>query len=453
MHAPIITVSGLRGIVGKTLTPEIAMRFTCAFTNSLSQGSVVLTRDGRSSGPMLADAIRSALAATGRACHYGDVASTPTCGRLVREFQAAGGIQVSASHNPPEYNGIKLFDSAGRVLPAGPAAEVLERYEHPEPIRWVAHDQVAVVQAIEDPLRGHLDAVLRCVQVPRIARCGFRILFDANHGAGGALGNQLLTALGCTISVLGAEADGRFAHPPEPTEAHLSSVIDRVRATDCDVAFCQDPDADRLAMIDGEGSYLGEECTLALCAEHLLQSRPGPVVSNCSSSRMVRDIAQRHGAPFYASAVGEAHVVDLMLQHDAILGGEGNGGVIDPRVGLVRDSFIAMALVLDLMAVRGQDLSRLAKALPRYEMVKAKADVDPDQVPEALDAVQRRFPDAAASRLDGLKLEWANRWLLVRPSNTEPIVRIVAEATTRDEAGALCRQAGEVLASVGAPRG
>jgi phosphomannomutase len=256
-----------------------------------------------------------------------------------------------------------------------------------------------------------------------------------------------LEHLGCEATVLGWTADGNFAHPPEPTEANLTSVLRQATAHQANLGFCQDPDADRLAIIDEAGRYLGEEKTLALCVDSLLRNgRRGAVVTNCSTSRMSEDLARKYGVPFFRSKVGEANVVDAMLERGAVLGGEGNGGVIDPRVGLVRDSFVGMALVLDAMAARELPVSALADELPRYAIYKTTIAVEPGKVAVALDTLERRFDDAKADRLDGLRLDWPNgAWLLVRPSNTEPIVRAIAEAATLEAAKALCERAAAVI--------
>jgi len=253
----------------------------------------------------------------------------------------------------------------------------------------------------------------------------------------------VLERLGCDFKVLGERPDGDFEHPPEPTEENLAGVLTEVSQYRADVGFCLDPDADRLAIIDERGRYLGEECTLAMCAEHVVRQTPGPVVMNCSTSRMTEDVARKYHVPFYRSAVGEANVVDVMLARSAVIGGEGNGGVIDPRVGLVRDSFIGMALVLEAMSVRETSVSELCDELPHYAIRKTKIDLDRAKVPAALDALEREFAAARVDRLDGLRLDWGNPdgsgcWLLVRPSNTEPIVRLVAEAPTADGADCLC---------------
>lgn len=443
MSQLIISVSGLRGVVGETLTPDVAINYIAAFAEQLPPGPVVVTRDGRHTGPMLAAAVQAALMATGRRCLDGGVAATPTTGVLVRELKAAGGIQISASHNPPEYNGIKLFDSTGRVIPATAGQKVIDRY-HSGSAQWSAFDQLGNAELIGDTVSVHRDLVLAVCNVERIRSKKFRVLVDANHGSGSVLAAPLLEALGCEVTILGNTPDGLFAHPPEPTAENLRSVLAKVKEAKADVGFCQDPDADRLALIDEQGTYIGEEYTLALAADHTLRQTPGPVVTNCSTSRMAQDLAEKYGVPFFRSKVGEANVVDLMLAENAVLGGEGNGGVIDPRVGLVRDSFVGMALTLDAMAARNLPLSKLVAELPRYAIYKAKVTLPAEKFPASFAALEKHFADAKADRLDGLRLDWPGKWLLVRGSNTEPIVRIFAEAPTADEAQATC-DAGQAI--------
>jgi phosphomannomutase len=251
--------------------------------------------------------------------------------------------------------------------------------------------------------------------------------------------------LGCEAVILGDTPDGAFEHPPEPTAENLATVSEHVRELHCDAAFCQDPDADRLAVIDENGRYVGEEYTLALCLDHVLRRTPGPVVTNCSTSRMSQDLAAKYGVPFARSAVGEANVVDEMIARGAVFGGEGNGGPIDPQVGYVRDSFVAMALILDAMAAREAKLSALADELPRYAIHKDKLSLPRERIGPALDALVARFADAEVSRLDGVRLDWPQKWLIVRASNTEPIVRAIAEAPTIEEARQLCAGAIEAM--------
>jgi phosphomannomutase len=444
---PIISVSGLRGIVGHSLTPDVAMRYVAAFVEESGAGPIVLSRDGRATGPMLATLLRGVLLALGRDVIDADVAATPTTGVLVRQLQAAGGVQISASHNPPEYNGIKLFGPEGRVISEGAGQAVLTRYRGGGPPRWAPHDRMGRLQADVDTLEHHAALVRATVDVGAIRARRFRVLLDSNHGAGSLLGKHLLQQLGCQVIPLGDTPDGQFEHPPEPLAENLADVCDRLRQEHVDVGFCQDPDADRLALIDENGRYVGEEYTLALCVAHVLASgnRRGPIVTNCSTSRMSQDLAEQYGVPFFHAKVGEANVTARMIEKQAIFGGEGNGGPIDPRVGYVRDSFVGMALVLDALARSKRPLSAWVDELPRYAIHKSKVAIDPDRPVADASRLESHFPDARPSRLDGLRLDWPDRWLLVRGSNTEPIVRLIAEAREPQIAEELCREAERVL--------
>jgi phosphomannomutase len=442
---PIISVSGLRGIIGESLTPDLAARYVAAYTSALPTGPLVLTRDGRTSGPMLAQAVSSAIRATGHDVLDADVAATPTTGVLIRRHQAVGGIQISASHNPRAYNGLKLFDADGRVISATAGAEVLDRYQAGT-LGWVTHDAVGSTFDLDDSCSEHLKLLHKIVDVNLIRAAKFRVLLDANHGSGSLLGRALLESFECHLTLLGGEPHGKFAHPPEPTRENLAGICSQVVETKSSVGFCQDPDADRLALIDEQGHTVGEEYTLALCVDHVLSKESGPIVTNCSTSRMSQDLAQQHGVAFYRSKVGEAHVADLMIEKEAIFGGEGNGGPIDPRVGYVRDSFVGMALVLESLATRQQSIKALCERIPKYAIEKFKVSMSPDAVEPALDALAAHFSDASADRLDGLRLDWPGKWLLVRASNTEPIVRLVAECPTADEAQQICHTAADVLA-------
>ncbi len=446
MSEPIISVSGLRGVIGESLTPTVAARYVAAFAGALPEGKILVTRDGRATGPMIADAVRAAIAAAGRTPLDAGVASTPTAGVLVRSEGCVGGVQISASHNPAEYNGLKLFGGDGRIIPAPRGEEVKQRY-FDGPIPWATHDKIGAAETLADSTSEHLRLVLAIVDVELIRAKRFKVLLDANHGSGAVLGKPLLEALGCDVTVFGAAPTGLFVHPPEPTETNLTLVAEQGAQGGYDAVFCQDPDADRLAIIDGAGRYLGEELTLALCVEHLLRQTPGPIVSNCSSSRVTQDLAEKHGVPFHRSAVGEANVVDAMLACGAVLGGEGAGGVIHPQVVLVRDSFVGMAMVLDAMASRGLSLAQLADELPAYAIHKTKATVAPAQLAATLAKIEKHFADAEVDKMDGLRLDWPaeKKWLLVRASNTEPIVRLIAEAPDKAAAVAVCEEAAALI--------
>ncbi|MFM1997731.1 MAG: Phosphomannomutase/phosphoglucomutase [Planctomycetota bacterium] len=432
----IVSVSGLRGIVGGSLTPDVAARYAAAFAATLPAGAIAIGRDGRATGPLLRDAIVARLTAMGRDCIDCGIAATPTVGIVVQEERAAGGIQISASHNPAPYNGLKLFSAAGRVLPAAAGAAVLERFRADGAGEVTAFSGMHGSVRHADGTAAHVARVLHTVDVAAIRRHRPRVWLDACHGAGSRAAVPLLEQLGCEVILEGGEPDGRFEHPPEPTAEHLAGMLPRIGQQHAEVGFFQDPDADRLAIATADGRFIGEEATLALAVEAVLAKAPGPIVVNCSTSGMAAMIAARHGAACHVSAVGEANVVDMMLATDAVLGGEGNGGVIDPRVVLVRDSLVAMALVLERMCAGSPhgitSVADLAAGLPPLAMRKAKVDLSERTrgpgLAAALDRVAAAFPGARAGRLDGLRLDWDGGWLLVRSSNTEPIVRIVAEA-------------------------
>jgi phosphomannomutase len=458
----IISVSGLRGVVGESLTPLVARQYAAAFAATLPEGPVVVTRDGRANGAgLVAPVVAGLTHDRPRTVFDGRIAATPTTGILVRQLDCAGGVQISASHNPAEYNGLKLFSAEGRVVPNNVGQRVLDQFqrrmaipgsniEHP---RSSIQHPASSIQNLDDTTSAHLKLIEQVVDVERIRGRRYCVILDANHGSGSVLGRPLLERLGCDTIVLGGDPDGVFAHPPEPTAENLAGVLAQVARQGADVGFCQDPDADRLAIIDEHGRYLGEECTLALCVDHVLRRTPGPIVTNCSTSRMTEDLARKYGVPFFRSAVGEANVVDEMLHRKAVLGGEGNGGVIDPRVGLVRDSFVGMALVLDAMAARDMPISALADDLPRYAIWKSKLELPASSGKAAIDAafqsLEDHFQNATPSRLDGLRLDWrasdSGSWLLVRASNTEPIVRIIAEAPTEFDARRLCDEATSII--------
>jgi len=388
---PIISVSGLRGIIGKELTPEVAIRFARAFCSQLAPGPILLSRDGRTSGPLLCDAIASGIVACGRECRYLDVTATPTLGVAVQNLKAAGAIQVSASHNPPPYNGMKLFGPDGRVLPASLGHRVLVMYRklsqdsHSAP--WAAFDSIGSRSRVEDPHQAHLDRVLATVDVQAIRQQRIRVLVDSNHGAGSILAARLLEALGCDFQIIGGSMRALMLHR-------------------------------------------------------------GPLVTNCASSSMTEYLANKYQVPFFRSKVGEANVVDCMLEHKALYGGEGSGGPIDPRVVLVRDSFVGMAQVLDLMVATGKSISQLVDSLPRFAMIKDKMTLSKEKLDASIELLQTGLQADSVSTLDGVRLDWADGWLLLRSSNTEPLVRLIAEAPDKQSAEDLIRRAKSLMENV-----
>ncbi len=470
-NQPIISVSGLRGIIGDSLTPVIAARYVAAYSTwvmrnaGISKGSaippgqrlkIIVARDGRDSGPMLIDCVVSTLNACGIDALIADIAATPTVGVLVNSLGAAGAVQISASHNPPPYNGMKLFNADGRVIPATSGQQVIDLYRNGE-FDWRNHSELGGKQILADTTSAHLERVLSTVDVARIRQKKFRVVLDSNHASGSILGRQLLEALGCQFTLVGDSPDGQFSHPPEPTVNNLAGVTKLAVENQAQAVFCQDPDADRLAIIDELGNYIGEEYTLAITLDHALSQVAGtkfmaPVVTNCSSSRMTIDIANRYQTQCFLSKVGEANVTDLILEKKAVYGGEGSGGPIDPRVGLVRDSFVGMAQTLDAMAATGKSISQIVASLPKYHINKTTVSLPEDTprdeaVAQAFAKLESHFAGQAISKQDGLRIDWPDAWLLVRPSNTEPIVRAVAEASSPERAQQLCDEAAKVVES------
>jgi len=436
----ILSISGLRGVIGDGLDPAFLADFAMALGTLAGGGRVVLSRDGRSTGAMLKHAVLAGLIASGCEVIDADIASTPTCGVLVQHFEAAAGLQITASHNPVEWNGLKPFSAEGSVFNAELGKKLLALLESRD-FRLANWKSLGKVTPLPDPSQPHLERVLALVDQSSIRQRQLNVVLDCNHGSGGVLGPRLLEALGCRVHVLGGTPDGHFEHPPEPLKENLGGLCAAVRERGADVGFAQDPDADRLAIVDNTGRYIGEELTLALCADHVLARTPGPVVVNGSTSRATADIAQRHGCAFHRSYVGEAHVVSKMKEVDAILGGEGNGGLIEPRVGYVRDSFAAMAYVLEGLASRNRPLSDWVDSLPQYAIVKDKLTCPSDRVTLASAALKAHYPDARVEEGDGLRLDWEDRWVQVRASNTEPILRVIAEAPNAETAHALCADA------------
>jgi len=442
---PIVSISGLRGIVGQQLRPEAVARYVMIACSLWQKGPIVLSRDSRPSGAIFRHAALAALMGCGREVIDIGIAPTPTVGIVIRRLGAAGGVQISGSHNPPDQNGIKLLDENGKMLPPALAEAVKDRYFS----AFQAYSQPPHVpgKCTSFPMATlwHLRAVEELVDVDRVRRQGFRVVLDANGGAGGPLGIRLLEDLGCQVFGIGTLPDGNFHHPPEPLPENLGEVAAQVAKLGADLGFCQDPDADRLVIIDSSGQCLSEEHTLSICLDHILRSRKGPVVINCATSMVNEWIAAQYGVECIRVPVGEANVVQGMLRHRAVFGGEGNGGPIDPRVGFIRDSFLGMALVLEAMASQGVSVRELVNRFPPCVMKKLKLPLPPGSLGAVFARLRAAFPTAQVDTSDGLRLSWTDRWLLCRASNTEPIVRIIAEAQSPEALDELCGKAQSVV--------
>lgn len=430
-------------MVGDGFDPIAAVEFAAAYADLIDSPTILVGHDGRASASTFERIVAGAIAATGRDVELCGPIATPSLGFLARK-RNLGAIQISASHNPAEYNGLKFFRSAGMVLSPAAGRELLDRVESRR-FGWSSWNSQGEVRHLADADEPHLARVLEIVDVDRIRKRAFRVVLDGCRGGGGRSARKLLSVLGCRTLAVGETPDGLYDHPPEPLEANLRELSSIAAAVGADLACAQDPDADRLALLDETGAYIGEELTFALAVKHRLSRDRGPIVLNLSTSRVAEDLARERDCPVHRTPVGEVHVVERLIAEQGILGGEGNGGVIDPRVGYVRDSLVAIALTLDLLAETGVPLSEIVAGLPKYAMVKRKCETGDLSVPLLLDRIAETCPEAKTNRSDGLRLDWPDRWAHVRASNTEPIVRLIAEAVDPDAARTLADRLGRVV--------
>jgi phosphomannomutase len=433
-----ISISGVRGVVGDSLTPEMVARFAQAFGTYVGAGRVVIGRDPRTSGEMVRQAVVAGLVSSG--CRVADlgVCPTPTVQLLVRQLGAQGGIAITASHNPPEWNALKFVGGDGLFLSVARGRELLDIYHQGDYAKVLGADQripERVADAVERHVRVVRDALGRLPDGRRLA-----VVVDPGGGAAVEAAPRLALALGAEVTATHTTADGRFPRPAEPVAENLGALGEAVRAHRADVGFAQDMDGDRLAIVDEAGRPIGEELTLVLAADEVLRRTPGPMATNVATTDAVEAMASRHGSAVFRTRVGEANVAEGMRLHRAVVGGEGNGGVIWPAVNFARDSLVGMALVLHRLAEAGRPVSALAAAYDRYRVVKLQRHCPAEQAR----AILRRAGEAWAGRpvdlLDGVKVRVEDGWFSLRASNTEPIVRVIAESTTDDRARALAER-------------
>ncbi|NIM48301.1 MAG: phosphoglucosamine mutase [Gemmatimonadales bacterium] len=431
MSGLIRSISGVRGIVDTDLTAEVVARYAAAFGRIAPEGggeTVVLARDSRTSGPMFAAAARGALQSVGIDVIDCGLIATPTAQLAVEHHQAAGGIIISASHNPVEWNALKFVGPDGLFLDWASANRLFELVDTGS-TAGMGGKGLGTLTTDADAVRRHVEGVLGLpfVDLDAIRARGFTVALDCVRGAGGTILPELLERLGCRVVGIDLETDGCFTRSPEPVPANLSRLQELVRNEAADVGMAVDPDVDRLALVAEGGEAIGEDYTLAFAVRAVLDRRLGPVAVNLSTSQVVEDVAAEFGVEVTRAPVGEANVARAMVRVRAVIGGEGNGGVMLPDLHLGRDAPVAAALVLDLLARTGKTVGGLTAAQRRYVIVKAKAPRAAD-LEQAYQALEERFGDAAPDRQDGLRLSWSDQWLHIRPSGTEPIVRLIAEA-------------------------
>jgi phosphomannomutase len=448
----IRSISGIRGTIGgapgEGLSPLDVVRYTAAFGTLIKQRSgkaspkLILGRDARLSGPMVADLVRGTLVGLGFEVIDLGLATTPTVEMAVPGEGADAGIILTASHNPKQWNALKLLNAKGEFISAADGGEVLRLAEN-DAYRFAEVDHLGSVRTDDSWTKKHIDAILKLdlVDAKAIKAAGFKVVVDAVNSVGGVAVPQLLEALGVEVVKLYCEPTGHFPHNPEPLPEHLTDLCAEVVKQKAHLGISVDPDVDRLALVCEDGSLFGEEYTLVACADHVLASRPGDTVSNLSSTRALNDIAERHGRKRHASAVGEVNVVELMRKVNAPIGGEGNGGVILSELHYGRDALAGIALFLTLLAKRGGTCLELRRSYPDYFISKNKIELKPGMdVQGIVDAMQARHAAQPHSTVDGLRIEFGNTWVHLRRSNTEPIIRVYAEAPSMEQADALAHR-------------
>lgn len=422
-----ISISGVRGVIGDSLTPTLLTRFAQAFGTYVGSGTIVIGSDPRTSGEMVKQAVIAGLLSSGCRVIDSGICPVPTIQLLVRQHRAHGGIAITASHNPAEWNALKFVGPDGFFLDAGQARELLDIYHQGEYIKFADTD-IRGVEEISGAIDLHIQAILNALPpLPRGAK-RLRVALDACNGAGSLVGPKLLEALGAEVIAINVTPNGLFPRPAEPLPENLSALRAAVKEHQADVGFAQDMDADRLAIVSEQGDPIGEDYTLVLATAYVLGKERGPIVANLSTTMALESVARRFGCPLFLTKIGEVNVTEAMQREKAVIGGEGNGGVIYPRVNFARDSLVGMALVLHYLAETGQTISQLLSGLPRFSMVKEKLACPSNKIAAVLKLIRREYADYPMDTRDGVKVTLPDGWFLVRGSNTEPIIRLVAEA-------------------------
>ena len=450
----IRSVAGVRGIWAESLYPATAVKYATAFGNFLNFGKVLIGRDTRTTGDIIKHASISGLLAAG--CEIIDigVAPTPTCQIMVKEFNCAGGLIITASHNPINWNGLKFLSSAGEFLDESKFKEFMEivdsgklTYRSASEYKPDHKDQDLNKQAIEK----HITKICNYIDVEAIRKKRYKVIIDAVNGAGSRLHIPLLERLGCSTIKLSCMENGLFPRVAEPLPENLTELCSLVKKEKADIGFAVDPDADRLSIVSEKGEALGEEKTLPLVAQHLLKKKGGVTVTNLSTSMAIDFVAKNLNTKVIRTKIGEANVVSGMKKHNCFVGGEGNGGVIIPEIHYARDSGIGVGIILEYLAKTNSKISELANTIPELFFVKRKIDCAQDKIPGILEHFKNKYKSEQVSTLDGIKVIWKDSWIHLRKSGTEGILRVFAEATTSERANNLIANAMEQVNSILTP--
>jgi phosphomannomutase len=432
----MIGISGIRGIIGESFTPELITRLGAAYGVFVGGGGVVVGRDTRVSGEMVKHALFGGLIATG--CRVIDVGmcTTPSLTIMIDELGADGGVMVSASHNPIQWNALKLYQSSGVILDQLEGREFLNIFYFGN-FEYSSWEGIQDIELDHSTNRRHLKRIFDNADTDSIRKRAPRVVIDSCNGAGSLITPDMLRELGCEVIPLHCTPDGLFPHNPEPVFKNLGDLADTVRKEKADIGFAQDADADRIALVDERGNIIGEEMSLALAVDHVLAMRKGPVVTNMSTSRIIDDICTDHGCELHRTPVGEVNVAKKMIETGAVIGGEGNGGVIDPRISKGRDSLAGIALILEKYASEERSLSEIVGSYPSYSIVKEVMECPRDRISAVFAGLEDVYLNDRIDRSDGIKVIRDDSWAHIRCSATEPVVRIITEAPDRERAAVL----------------
>ncbi len=433
MDSLIISISGVRGIVGEGFTPEIVARFSAAFASLTEKGTVLVGSDTRTSNYMFKYAVFSGLLSGGSQVIDLGICPTPSLQLMVEKLKADGGIVITGSHNPAEWNALKFVRSDGLFLYPEQASMLLKIYNSRK-IGRVQWDKVGKVDQNDMAIKNHLDRVLQSVNVCKIRNQRFKVALDSCNGAGALISPELLRRLGCTVFELNSRADGRFAHSPEPIASNLTELSKLVKSMKTDVGFAHDADADRLAIVTEQGRILPADYSLLLAAKFTLSKKRGLVVTNLCTTRALDGVAEEFDCPLERTKIGDIHVSRCMKEGKAVIGGEGNGGVIFPQIHYARDGIAAIGVLLEYLAETNQSVSKLAGELPQYCTIKRKLKTTREDFVSLKIRLEKAFPTARFNFLDGIKVDLDESWIHIRSSGTEPVLRIITEARTKREA-------------------
>ncbi len=453
MSSLMISSSGIRGIVGETLTPTLAIEVGMSFGQLIGKGPVVLGGDTRTSHDTFSNAVIAGLQSVGTDVIYIGKVTTPTVQQLIKLHNAKGGLVITASHNPIIWNGIKLMNETGSFLSSQQYDTFIDIYTK-KSFNLSPWNSQGILTKDQTALQSHVNLILSKIDTSPIHNSGLKVLIDANNGAGAVANPLLLDKLGIEYKIINHEANGIFNHNPEPLKENLDGIISELKEGDYDIGFVQDADADRLVILDENGRFIGEDYSLAMCIDFVLNfekknEAKKDVVVNLSTSKVIEDVVKRSGGTLYQTKIGEPNVTAKIKKLNAVVGGEGNGGVIYPTIGWGRDSLVGIVLALKYLSTVKKPVSSIVANYPSYSMVREKVQVESkEQISAFLSTVENHFKEYSLNKIDGIKVQLQNGWIHVRPSNTEPILRIFVEEQSYQAASARCKEVLELKKSL-----